>query len=211
MGEAANALADFLNKMDQKLDALDGKVERYSAYMVKKMNDTSDTLVNMQTAQLKLLTENLDTMGKQISAMERQIGTHLSPDTNNDAVIAKLNETADALQLTLERSINLIGYHGDRLHRKLTESVQQVENGLRQHNLVIENPSAVPENPTCKIEGMDAVPENPTGKIEGIDAVPENPEGAFENPEVSVFENPEADYKILPDVPVENPDPVIET
>ena len=190
MSEAANALADFLTKMDQKLDALDGKVERYSAYMVKKLNETSDTLANMQTAQLKLMTESLETMGSQISAMERQIGAYLSPDTTNDAVIAKLNETADALQHTMERSINLIGYHGDRLQRKLTESVQQVENGLQQHNMVFEKPEAVPEQ---------------------LHAVPENPEGTFENPEVSVFENPEAEYIEQPDVPVENPEPVIQT
>lgn len=181
MSETANALADFLTKMDQKLDALDGKVERYSAYLIKKMNETSESLANMQTAQLKLLTESLDTMGSQISAMERQIGAYLSPDTTNDAVIAKLNETADALQHTMERSINLIGYHGDRLQRKLTESVQQVENGLKQQNLVIENPEAVPEQ---------------------LHAIPENPDGTFENPEIEVFENPDA--------AVENPDAVIE-
>ena len=190
MSEAANALADFLNKMDQKLDALDGKVERYSAYMVKKLNDTSDTLANMQTAQLKLMTESLDTMGSQISAMERQIGAYLSPDTTNDAVIAKLNETADALQHTMERSINLIGYHGDRLQRKLTESMQQIENGLQERSAVYEKPEAVPEQ---------------------LHAVPENPEASFEKPEVSVFENPEADYITPPDVPVENPEPLIVT
>ena len=190
MSEAANALADFLTKMDQKLDALDGKVERYSAYMVKKLNETSDTLANMQTAQLKLMTESLDTMGSQISAMERQIGAYLSPDTTNDAVIAKLNETSDALQHTMERSINLIAYHGDRLQRKLTESVNQIENGLSEHSAVFEKPDAVPEQ---------------------LHAFPENPEGTFENPEVSVFENPEAEYIAPPDVPVENPEPVIET
>ena len=171
MSEAANALADFLTKMDQKLDALDGKVERYSAYMVKKLNDTSD-------------------MGSQISAMERQIGAYLSPDTTNDAVIAKLNETADALQHTMERSINLIGYHGDRLQRRLTESVQQIENGLQERSAVFEKPEAVPEE---------------------LHAVPENPEGTFEKPETAVFENPDAHYIPQPDVPVENPEPVIET
>lgn len=190
MSEAANALADFLTKMDQKLDALDGKVERYSAYMVKKLNETSDTLANMQTAQLKLMTESLDTMGSQISAMERQIGAYLSPDTTNEAVISKLNETSDALQHTMERSINLIAYHGDRLQRRLSESVQQIENGLQEHSAVFEKPDAVPEQ---------------------LHAVPEKPEGSFENPDVAVFENPEAQYITPPDVPVENPEPVIET
>ena len=190
MSEAANALADFLTKMDQKLDALDGKVERYSAYMVKKLNETSDTLANMQTAQLKLMTESLDTMGSQISAMERQIGAYLSPDTTNEAVIAKLNETSDALQHTMERSINLIAYHGDRLQRRMSESVQQIENGLHEHSAVVEKPDAVPEQ---------------------LHAVPETPEGTFENPDVAVFENPEAQYITPPDVPVENPEPVIRT
>lgn len=190
MSEAANALADFLTKMDQKLDALDGKVERYSAYMVKKLNETSDMLANMQTAQLKLMTENLETMGSQISAMERQIGAHLSPEATNDAVIAKLNETSDALQHTMERSINLIAYHGDRLHRKLMESVQQIENGMYERGVVFEKPEAMPEQ---------------------MNALPENPEGSLENPEISVFENPEAQYITPPDVPVENPDPMIET
>ena len=186
MSEAANALADFLTKMDQKLDALDGKV----AYMVNKLNETSDTLANMQTAQLKLMTESLDTLGSQISAMERQIGAYLSPDTTNDAVIAKLNETSDALQHTMERSINLIAYHGDRLQRRLSESVQQIENGLQEHSAVFEKPDAVPEQ---------------------LHAVPEKPEGTFENPEVAVFENPEAQYITPPDVPVENPEPDIRT
>ncbi len=204
MSEAANALADFLTKMDQKLDALDGKLERYSAYMVKKLNDTSDQLVNMQTAELKMLEDSLGTMGSQISAMERQIGAYLSPDTNNDAVIAKLTETSDALQHTMERSINLIGYHGDRLQNKLTESVRQIEEGMKQHSLVIENPAAVPEQ---------------------LHALPENPEGSFENPEISVFEkpeapvespdahidNPEAEYRQEYDAPVENPEAVIDT
>ena len=74
--------------------------------------------------------------------------------------------------------------------RALTESVQQVENGLQQHNMVFEKPEAVPEQ---------------------LHAVPEKPEGTFENPEVSVFENPEAEYIEQPDVPVENPEPVIQT
>lgn len=190
MGETANALADFLTKMDQKLDALDGKFERYSAFMVKKLNDTTDTLVNMQTSELKMLTESLDKMGSQISAMERQIASHLSPDTTNDAIIAKLNETSDALQHTMERSINLIGYHGDLMQRKLAESVQQVENGMKQHCMTYEKPEAVPEQ---------------------LHAVPENPDGVFENPETSVFENPDGEYIVQPDVPVENPEPVIES
>ncbi len=190
MGETANALAEFLTKMDQKLDALDGKFERYSAFMVKKLNDTTDTLVNMQTSELKMLTESLDKMGSQISAMERQIASHLSPDTTNDAIIAKLNETSDALQHTMERSINLIGYHGDLMQRKLAESVQQVENGMKQHDMTYEKPESVPEQ---------------------LHAVPENPDGVFVNPETSVFENPDGEYIVQPDVPVENPEPVIES
>lgn len=186
MGETANALAEFLTKMDQKLDALDGKFERYSAFMVKKLNDTTDTLVNMQTSELKMLTESLEQMGSQISAMERQIGSYRLPDTTNDAVIAKLTETADALQHTMDRSISLIGYHGEQIQRKLAESVEQVENGMKQHGLTYEKPEAVPEQ---------------------LHAVPENPDGVFVNPETSVFENPDGEYIVQPDVPVENPEP----
>lgn len=217
MSETANALADFLTKMDQKLDAmgeqqkqLDAKLERYSAFMVKKLNDTSEQLVNMQTAQLKLLTESLDQMGSQVSVMERQIGAYLSPDATNEQVMAKLTETSDALQDTMERSINLIGYHGQQIDKRLSESVQamtaQLEADMQReqtnNDALSQKLSAELSQWFDRFQAGQAVIENPEAEPEQLDAFPENPDGTYENAEIEVFEKPEA--------PVENPDAVIE-
>lgn len=213
MSETANALADFLTKMDQKLDALgeqqkqlDAKLERYSAFMVKKLNDTSEQLVNMQTAQLKLLTESLDQMGSQVSVMERQIGAYISPDATNEQVMAKLTETSDALQHTMERSINLIGYHGMQIDKRLSESVQamtaQMEADMQREQ---RNSDAISQKISSwfdRFASGQAVIENPEAEPEQLDAFPENPDGTYDNAEIEVFEKPDAS--------VENPEAVIE-
>lgn len=134
MSEIANVLAEMLTKMDQKLDALaeqqkqlDAKLERYSAYLVKKMNDTAETVANVQTAQAKLVTEEMTKMTRQMNVMERQIaGRPLPEDETSDAVLQKLNETSESLHHSIERSINLIGYHGRTIEQSLAEYVKQV-------------------------------------------------------------------------------------
>lgn len=190
MSEFANALADLLTKMDQKLDALaeqqkalDAKLERYSAYLVKKMSDTAETLTNVQTAQAKLVTEELGKMGRQVDVMERQIAGRLSPEEKNDAVINKLNETADSLHHSVERSINLISYHGRTIEQGLTAQSEQLSRAVAQ---------------------LQDVRMTAPERIE-------NPDGVLENPEIAVFENPEAEIITPPDVPVENPEAVILT
>lgn len=183
MSEFANALADLLTKMDKKLDALaeqqkalDAKLERYSAFLVKKMNDTAETLTNVQTAQAKLVSDEIGRMGHQMDAMERQIAGRLSPDEKNDAVMAKLNETAESLHHSVERSINLIGYHGRTIEQSLAAQAEQL---ARAEALWIVRADAVPENP-------DAVLENP--EI----AVFENPEAVLDTPPDVQVENPDA-------------------
>lgn len=195
MSEFANALADLLTKMDQKLDALaeqqkalDAKLERYSAYLVKKMNDTAETLTNVQTAQAKLVSDAMDKMGRQVDVMERQIAGRLSPEEKNDAVMNKLSETADSLHHSVERSINLISYHGRTIEQSLAAQTEQLSQAVAQlQNAVLTDPA----------------------RIERAEAVPENPDGVLENPEIAVFENPDAEFITPPDVPVENPEAVI--
>lgn len=212
MSDFANALADLLTKMDAKLDALgekqaalDAKLERYSAFLVKKMNETADTVTNVQTAQAKLVTDSLEKMGHQVYVMERQIAGRLSTDEQNNAVMEKLDRTAENLQHTVERSINLISYHGRTIEQALTEKTEQLakqmQTDLDRHQAEAEALSIQIEQAFARFDDIlianpEAVPENP-------EAVPENPEAVPDNPEIAVFENPEA-------VP-ENPEPVIET
>lgn len=183
MSEFANALAELLTQMDKKLDALaeqqkalDAKLERYSAFLVKKMNDTAETLTNVQTAQAKLVSDEISKMGHQMDAMERQIAGRLSPAETNDAVLQKLNETAESLHHSVERSINLIGYHGRTIEQSLAAQAEQL---ARAEALWIDRADAVPENP-------DAVLENP--EI----AVFENPDAALITPPDVKVENPDA-------------------
>lgn len=228
MSDFANALADLLTKMDQKIDALgeqqkalDAKLERYSAYLVKKMNDTADSVTNVQTAQAKLVTESLDKIGHQVDAMERQVAGRLSPDEQNNAVLQKLDQTADKLQHTVERSINLVGYHGNTIEQSLAATTErlaaQIEAGVQKQEQQADAfgkrfaqfCARIDRGADVPVERHEAVPENP-------EAVPENPEAFPENPEIAVFEAPEAPVENPPapienpEAPVENPEPVIE-
>lgn len=154
MSEVANVLAELLTKMDQKLDALaeqqkqlDAKLERYSAFLVKKMNDTAETLTNVQTAQAKLVTEEMTKMTRQMNVMERQIAGHPLPEEEtSDAVLQKLNETSESLHHSIERSINLIGYHGRTIEQNLAEYAKQVSQ-LRDLQAAVPELTDAPETP----------------------------------------------------------------
>ncbi|MBR4200551.1 MAG: hypothetical protein IKQ91_04645 [Oscillospiraceae bacterium] len=229
MSDFANALADLLTKMDQKIDALgeqqkamDAKLERYSAFLVKKMNETADSVANVQTAQAKLVTESLDKMGHQVDIMERQIAGRLSPDEQNTAVLQKLDQTADKLQHTVERSINLVGYHGNTIEQSLTAASErlaaQIEESVKQQEAHADAFSKRFEQFCARIDcGADAPIEKPEAVPENPEAVPENPEAFPENPEAGIFEAPDAPVENPaapienPQAPVENPEPVIET
>ncbi|MCQ2408162.1 MAG: hypothetical protein MJ065_06495 [Oscillospiraceae bacterium] len=235
MSDFANALAELLTKMDQKLDALekqqrelDSKLERYSAFIVKKLNETSETICNTQTAQLKLFDDGMRKMGQQLDVMERLVAGRTDPDAVNDPVMAKLTETSDALQHTVERSINLISYHSAQIEKTLAAAAQAAsekadEEAARaealSRKLSFEFEHLHDELLTNHeiIEKTDAVPENPQAVPEELEAFPENPDGNYENPEIEVFENPEAfpdnpeAYPENPEPSFENPEPVIET
>ena len=235
MSDFANALAELMTKMDQKLDALeksqkelDGKLERYSAFIVKKLNETSETICNTQTAQLKLFDESMRKMGQQLDVMERLVAGRTDPDAVNDPVMAKLTEASDALQHTVERSINLISYHSAQIEKTLAEAAQAASEKAeaeaeradalsRKLSLAFEHLYDELLTNQEMIEKPDAVPENPQTVPEELDAFPENPEGSYENPEIRVFENPEAfpdnpeAYPENPEAAFEKPEPVIET
>ena len=231
MGEQANILARMLTDMDQKLNALgeqqkalDAKLERYSAFTVKKLNDSVDTLCNMQEAQLKLLTESLTKMGRQVDVMEKQVAAHLVPDVTNDELMQTLTGCAEDLQDSVDRCIELVGHHSVMIERNLMDEMNRL-NGLMEADMRLEQDSADAlskklslafthlydevlntqervENPDAFVEEADAVPENPDAEPETLDAEPEsleakpeNPEGVFINPDIAVFEKPDADYQ----------------
>ena len=231
MGEQANILARMLTDMDQKLNALgeqqkalDAKLERYSAFTVKKLNDSVDTLCNMQEAQLKLLTESLTKMGRQVDVMEKQVAAHLAPDVTNDELMQTLTGCAEDLQDSVDRCIELVGHHSVMIERNLMDEMNRL-NGLMEADMRLEQDSADAlskklslafthlydevlntqervENPDAFVEEADAVPENPDAEPETLDAEPEsleakpeNPEGVFINPDIAFFEKPDADYQ----------------
>ena len=235
MSEQANILAKMLTDMDQKLNALaeqqkalDAKLERYSAFTVKKLNDSVDTLCNMQEAELKLVTESLTQIGRQVDGMEKQIAAHMAPDVTNDALLSALTGYAEDLQDSVDRCMELVGHHGIMIERNLMDETNRL-NALMEADMqlaqdsadalsqklslafthlydevltsqeMIENPDAVieeaealPENPEAVPETLDAVPENPEALPEQLDAKPENPAAVFINPEIEVFEKPDA-------------------
>ena len=113
MSEQANILAKMLTDMDQKLNALgeqqkalDAKLERYSAFTVKKLNDSVEKLCNMQEAQLKIMTESLTKMEKQADVMEKQIAALQGKIRKEKQlnVQMKLNAELKALKRELEET-----------------------------------------------------------------------------------------------------------
>ena len=221
MSEQANALAKMLTDMDAKLNALgeqqkalDAKLERYSAFTVKKLNDSVDSLCNMQTAQLKLLTESLEKMGRQVDVMEKQVAARLDPDTADEKVLGALSGYAADLQDSVDRCMDLVGHHCGMIEKNLMDEMNRL-NALMEADLRLEqdhsealsqkislafmhlyseilNGQEMIENPDAVIESADAVPENPDAVPEQLDAVPENPDGVLLNPEIAVFEKPDA-------------------
>lgn len=239
MSEQANILAKMLTDMDQKLNAigeqqkaLDAKLERYSAFTVKKLNDSVDTLCNMQEAQLKLLTESLTKMGRQVDVMEKQVAAHLAPDVTNGEIMSALNGAADELQDSVDRCIELVGHHSVMIERNLMDEMNRLTS-LMEADMRLEQDSAdalskkislafthlygevvngqVPiENPDAVIEEAEAVPENPEPAFETLDAMPETIDAAPEsidakpeNPE-GVLINPEAAVFEKPDAVIHN-------
>ena len=221
MSEQANILAKMLTDMDQKLNALgeqqkalDAKLERYSAFTVKKLNDSVDTLCNMQEAELKLVTESLTKMGRQVDVMEKQIAAHLAPDVTNDELMQTLTGYAEDLQDSMDRCMELVGHHSVMIERSLMDEMNRL-NALMEADMQLEQGSAdtlskkislafthlydevlngqeLIENPDAVIEEAEAFPENPEAVPETLKALPENPEGIFDNPEIAVFEQPDA-------------------
>lgn len=235
MSEQANILAKMLTDMDQKLNALgeqqkalDAKLERYSAFTVKKLNDSVEKLCNMQEAQLKIMTESLTKMEKQADVMEKQIAAHLAPDTTNAELLDAVTDYADELQESVDRCMELVGHHAIMIERNLMDETNrlnalmeadmqlaqdsadalskkislafthlygEVPNGqelIENPDAVIESAEALPENPQAVPETLEAVPENPEALPEQLDAEPENPAAVFINPEIAVFEKPDA-------------------
>ena len=235
MSEQANILAKMLTDMDQKLirlgeqqKELDAKLERYSAFTVKKLNDSVDTLCNMQEAQLKLLTESLTKMGRQVDVMEKQVAAHLAPDVTNTELMNALTGCADDLQDSVDRCIELVGHHSVMIERNLMDEMNRLtslmeadmqleqdsadalskklslafthlygevlnsQDMIENPDAVIEEAEAVPENPAAVPETLDAKPETVDVTPESMDAEPENPEGVFINPDIAVFEKPDA-------------------
>ena len=221
MGEQANILAQKLLDLDKKLDAiaeqqkaLDAKVERYSAFLVKKLNDSVDSLCNMQSAQLKLLTDSLVKMGSQADVMEREIARFCAPDERNAEIMQALDGLAEDLGEAEARYTELLAHHAemieqnlmegmhsltglmeadmkleqdhsDALSQKISQSFTHLYDGILTSQELIQNPEPVIECPEAIPECTEAVPENP-------EAIPENPEGVLINPDIAVFENPDA-------------------
>ena len=86
---------------------------------MKKLNDSVDTLCNMQEAELKLVTESLTKMGRQVDVMEKQIAAHLAPDVTNDELMQTLTGFAEDLQDSVDRCMELVGHHSVMIERNL--------------------------------------------------------------------------------------------
>ena len=245
MSEQANILARILTDMDQKLNALgeqqkalDSKLERYSAFTVKKLNDSVDTLCNMQEAQLKLLTESLTKIGRQVDVMEKQVAAYMAPDVTNGELMQTLTGCADELQDSVDRCMELVGHHSVMIERNLMDEMNRL-NELMEADMRLAQDSAealsqklslafthlygevlnsqdLIENPDPVIEEADAVPENPEAVPEVLDALPESietvPEFADAAPESvdAMPENPDGVF-LNPEIAVfEKPDAVIQ-